>query len=80
MVPLDAVRTDKPAPYVQVAVQDRVVHQNVTMGARSAADGQPLVAIEGVPEGAQVLTARVGPLPEGTALRLSPAAAVPAIP
>lgn len=80
VVPLDAVRTDKPAPYVQVAVQDRVAHQNVTMGARSVADGQPLVAIEGVPEGAQVLTARVGPLPEGTALHLSPAAVLPAKP
>ncbi len=77
-VPLDAVRTDKPIPYVQMAVQDRVVHQNVRTGARSVADGQALVAVEGVTEGALVLTARVGPLPEGTALRLPPAAAAAA--
>ena len=79
-VPLDAVRTDKPIPYVQVAVQDRVVHQNVRTGARSVADGQALVAVEGVTEGALVLTARVGPLPEGTALRLPLAAAAAAAP
>ncbi len=79
-VPLDSVRTDKPIPYVQVAVQDRVVHQNVRTGARSVADGRALVAVEGVAEGALVLTARVGPLPEGTALRMPPAAAAAAAP
>ena len=79
-VPLDAVRTDKPIPYVQVAVQDRVVHQNVRTGARTVADGQALVAVEGVTEGALVLTARVGSLPEGTALRMPPAVAAPVKP
>ncbi len=74
-VPLDAVRTDKPAPYVQVADNGRVVHRNVRTGARSQVDGQALVAVEGLPEGAQVLAGRVGPLPEGTALRLPAASA-----
>jgi len=76
-VPLEAVRTDKPQPYVQVAEQGRVAHRAVRLGARSQADGQTLVAVEGVPEGALVLAGRVGALPEGTALRLpgvSPAA------
>ncbi|NMM77977.1 efflux transporter periplasmic adaptor subunit [Acidovorax sp. SRB_14] len=76
-VPLDAVRTDKPAPYVQVADNGRVAHRNVRTGARSQADGQALVAVEGLPEGAQVLAGRVGPLPEGTALRLPPASSAP---
>ena len=76
-VPLDAVRTDKPAPYVQVAEQGRVAHRPVQMGARSAVDGQTLVAVEGLSEGAQVLSARVGALPEGTALRMPQSAATP---
>lgn len=72
-VPLDAVRTDKPAPYVQVVQQGRVLHQNVQTGARSRGDGQTLVAAEGLQEGMQVLTGRVGALPEGTVLVLPPA-------
>lgn len=79
-VPLEAVRTDKPAPYVQVAENGRVVHRTVQTGARSHQDGQTLIAIEGVgvTEGTRVLTGRVGVLPEGTALHLpaaTPAAA-----
>ena len=80
-VPLESVRTDKPAPYVQLADTSaqpaRVVHRNVRTGARSRVDGQTLVAIEGVPEGSLVLAGRVGPLPEGAALQL-PAAPAPA--
>ena len=67
-VPLDAVRTDKPAPYVQLAQQGRVVHLNVQPGARSSDGGQTLVAAEGLQAGMQVLTGRVGALPEGTLL------------
>lgn len=78
-VPLESVRTDKPAPYVQLADTHtqpaRVAHRNVRTGTRSVVDGQALVAIEGVPEGSLVLAGRVGPLPEGAALRLQPAAA-----
>lgn len=82
-VPLENVRTDKPAPYVQLADTStqpaRVVHRNVRTGARSKVDGQTLVAIEGVPEGSLVLAGRVGPLPEGAALQLPiPAAPAPA--
>ena len=73
-VPLESVRTDKPAPYVQLADTStqpaRVAHHAVRTGARSVVDGQMLVAIEGVPEGSLVLAGRVGPLPEGAALRL----------
>ena len=74
-VPLDAVRTDKPAPYVQIADNGRVVHRTVQTGARSQQGGQTLIAIEGgegssLAEGALVLTGRVGALPEGTVLSL----------
>ena len=80
VVPLDAVRTDQPAPYVQVADQGRVAHHRVQTGVRSLTDGQMLVAVDGVPEGALVLAGRVGVLPQGTALRLAPAAPSPAKP
>jgi RND family efflux transporter MFP subunit len=72
-VPLESVRTDKPTPYVQVADNGRVRHHTVQTGARSRYQGQTLIAIEGdVAEGALVLAGRVGPLPEGTVLRLPP--------
>ncbi|MBP6599188.1 MAG: efflux RND transporter periplasmic adaptor subunit [Giesbergeria sp.] len=79
-VPLDAVRTDKPAPYVQLADNGRVVHRTVQTGARSQQGGQTLMAIEGaqgsdLAEGALVLAGRVGALPEGTVLRLPSAPA-----
>lgn len=79
-VPLESVRTDKPAPYVQLAdtqsPSPRVVHRDVRTGARSVVDGQTLVAIESdLPEGSLVLAGRVGPLPEGAALQLPAAPA-----
>lgn len=79
-VPLDAVRTDKPAPYVQLVQQGRVVHLNVQPGVRSRGNGQVLVVAEGLQEGMQVLTGRVGALPEGTALLLTAAQIAPAAP
>ncbi len=79
-VPLDAVRTDKPAPYVQLAQQGRVVHLNVQPGARSREGEQTLVAAEGLKEGMQVLTGRVGTLPEDTLLVLPKAQHPPTAP
>ena len=77
-VPLDAVRTDKPLPYVQVVDNGRVAHRNVQTGQRMQVDNQTVVAIEGVPEGTLVLAGRVGTLPEGTVLRLPGSQAAPA--
>jgi RND family efflux transporter MFP subunit len=80
-VPLDAVRTDQAEPYVQVAQGGQVAHRTVQTGKRVAIDGVAWVAIQGVPEGSKVLTARVGALPAGTALKLpanAPAAAASA--
>lgn len=73
-VPLSAVRTDKPAPYVQLAAQGRVVHQGVQPGVRGTVNGETWVAVDGVPEGAVVLRGSTGALREGTAVRLLPAA------
>jgi RND family efflux transporter MFP subunit len=68
-VPLTAVRTDKPQPYVQLVVDDRVVHRTVATGARGVADGEPVVAISGIDDGARVLVGTVGALREGTRTR-----------
>lgn len=75
-VPVDAVRTDKPTPYVQIATaQNTVAHRPVVLGQRGTAQGQTLVAVTGLAEGSLVLAGRVGSLPEGTALRLPTATA-----
>ncbi|MFD1711346.1 efflux RND transporter periplasmic adaptor subunit [Ottowia sp. GY511] len=78
-VPLDAVRTDKPTPYVQVAQAGHIAHVPVRTGVRGEVDGALWVAVEGVAGGAQVLRGSAGALREGTAVRaLAPAAAPPA--
>lgn len=74
-VPLSALRTDKPAPYLQVVENDRVAHKAVTPGARgeaaSGAASDTLVMVAGVPEGTVVTLGHVGPLREGTAVRFT---------
>ena len=69
-LPLSAVRTDKPAPYVQLLVKDQVQHQAVTVGLSGEFDGQPMVSIQGVPEDATVLSGSVGVLRAGTRVTL----------
>ena len=69
-VPLSAVRTDKPQPYVQVVHDGKVQHLTVTLGARSEVDGQTLVSLTGLPEGASVLAGTVGMLREGTLVKV----------
>ena len=73
-VPLSSVRTDKPAPYVQLAANGVVVHRQVTLGRRGVAGSQPMVEVGGVAEGADVLVGAVGALREGTLLALAPGA------
>ena len=78
-VPLDAVRTDKPAPYVQVVQNGAVAHVPVTITQRGTLDTRPTALVEGLPADAQVLRGSAGPLPAGTLVKLAPAvAAVPA--
>ena len=67
-VPLDAVRTDKPAPYVQAVQDGRVAHVAVTPGARTVVGGVALVAVQGIAEGVPVIAGRIGALREGTPL------------
>jgi len=70
-VPLSAVRTDKPQPYVQVLKDGHVVHQTVVLGARGEVDGQPMVGItSGLAENTPVLSGTVGALQDGTVAKL----------
>lgn len=68
-LPLSAVRTDKPQPYVQLVVNQQVVHQNVVPGAKGEWEGQTMVAVQGVAEEAQVLQGRVGSVRAGTLVK-----------
>lgn len=70
-VPLDAVRTDKPQPYVQWVSAGTVAHQNVTLGARGDYQGTTYVEVSPLPEATVVLRGEVGPLREGTPVKLA---------
>ncbi len=70
-VPLQAVRTDKPAPYVQVVENGRVVHKPVTLGLRGQLGEDTVVAVEGISENALVIQGSVGLLREGSAVRFT---------
>ena len=76
-IPLSALRTDKPSPYVQVVENNLVVHKPVEPGARgnSAAGGETLVAVKGLAENAVVIVGAVGALREGTAVKFTQGAA-----
>ncbi len=78
-VPLSAVRTDKPAPYVQVVENNQVAHKPVEMGVRgSSATGTgdtAMVAVKGLAENAVVIAGAVGALREGTAVKFTQAPA-----
>lgn len=73
-VPLSAVRTDKPQPYVQVIQDGKVAHVAVKPGARALVDGQTWTSVEGLSEGAQVLLASAGAVAEGTTVQFTGAA------
>lgn len=72
-IPLNAVRTDKPEPYVQVLGNNQVMHQAVQLGERGEFEGIAMVAVKGLSENATLLSASVGALREGTAVKLSTA-------
>ena len=65
-LPLSAVRTDKPQPYVQLVSQNQVQHVNVTPGVRGDLAGVAMVAVTGVAEGSLVIDGSVGSLRVGT--------------
>ncbi len=68
-LPLNAVRTDKPQPYVQLVTQDKISHTIVTLGARGEVNGQTMVAVTGISDRAEVLSGTVGPVREGTLVK-----------
>ncbi len=65
-LPLSAVRTDKPQPYVQVVRQNQVQHVNVLPGVRGNVADVAMVAVTGVPEGTLIIDGAVGSLRVGT--------------
>ena len=73
-VPLSAVRTDKPAPYVQVVENGKVVHRGVQPGERGQADKDLWVAVQGLAPGTTVILGHIGPLREGTLVKFTGAA------
>ena len=75
-LPVSAVRTDKPQPYVQLVKQNQVQHMNVTLGARGEFAGVAMVAISGLSEGSVVIDGAVGSLRAGTQVKMPPQAQV----
>ncbi len=70
-LPLSAVRTDKPAPYVQMLDDNRVRHVPVVMGARGELNQQTMVEVSGLSAGAQILIGGVGPMLADTVVSLA---------
>lgn len=70
-LPLSAVRTDKPAPYVQIVENDHVVHKPVELAARGEVGGEVMVLVKGLAENTIVISGLVGPVREGTAARFT---------
>jgi membrane fusion protein, multidrug efflux system len=70
-VPVSAVRTDKPAPYVQAIEDGKIVHKPVTLGQRGSAGAEPVVGITGVADNALVVRGNIGFLREGTSVRFT---------
>ena len=69
-VPLAAVRTDKPLPYVLLIQDGAVVHQTVELGARGEQADQAMVGIKGLPERAVILSGTLGSQRAGTLVKL----------
>jgi RND family efflux transporter MFP subunit len=70
-LPLTAVRTDAPQPYVQWVRENKVVHQTVELGARGEQKGVAFVAVRGIPESATVLAGAVGTVRDGTLVQIA---------
>lgn len=72
-LPLSAVRTDKPQPYVQVIANGKVDHVTVEVLGRGDVDGVTFAAVKGVADGTQVLSGTVGKVRAGTPVQTSSA-------
>ncbi len=70
-IPVSAVRTDKPEPYVQVVENGQVVDRPVELGARGRVGSEDVIAVKGLADGALVIRGEIGSLREGTKVRLT---------
>jgi hypothetical protein len=75
-VPLSAVRTDKPNPYVQVVENDKVAHKRCRPACAAVTRAMPTARrwwpSTGIGAGTMVLQGSVGSLREGTTVRSRP--------
>ena len=69
-IPLSAVRTDKPHPYVQVLADGKIQHQTVELGSRGEYQSQTMVAVTGLAPGKKILAGVAGPMTVGTAISI----------
>ena len=79
-VPLGSVRIDKPALYVQIVENGKVVHRTVEPGLRGSSNGVDVVAVKGLDEKAVVILGNIGALAEGTAVKFTPVVTVTTAP
>ncbi len=78
-VPLSSVRNDKPAPYVQMVREGKIVHQPISLAQQARQGDEPMVMMgdtAAVPLGTLVLRVQAGLIREGTAVTLASADAV----
>ncbi len=72
-VPLSALRSDKPQPYLQVVSAGRVRHVQVKPGVPGRLGDEEMLAVEGLAAGATVLRANAGTIADGTEVKPMPA-------
>ena len=82
-VPRSSVRNDKPAPYIQLVRDGKIVHQPIALAQQAQQGSEPMVMLDGAagaPPGTLVLRVQAGLIREGTAVTLASAdaAATPA--
>jgi len=73
-VPLSSVRNDKPAPYLQLVREGKIVHLPITLAQQAQQGGEPMVMLDvaaGAPPGTPVLRVQAGLIREGTAVSLA---------
>lgn len=72
-VPLSALRSDKPRPYLQLLRDGRIAHLSVMPGTQGRVADEDMVTIEGLQPGTIVLRAGSGAIAEGTPARAATA-------
>jgi RND family efflux transporter MFP subunit len=77
VVPLESVRSDKTIPYVQTIRDDKVKHIQVELGAKGEANGQAVMALKEIEEGAQLLAPSAGAVRDGTLVTRVPKISTP---